>query len=135
VESEALRNIRTLRQVKSSLDVARHQRTKTTNRLSKKREEIERLEGLTNGQTLQVLAKEKARSAAYAASVEKSRQKLLKSREKLATLVNRNRALTHLRHELQQARWQNREPDQSVAPLIERKTSSHGGLREIEFKY
>jgi predicted nucleic acid-binding Zn-ribbon protein len=135
VESEALRNIRTLRQIKSSLDVARGRRTKTTNCLFKKREETERLEGLTNGQTSQVLAKEKTRSAAYAASLEKSRQRLLKSREKLATLINRNRALTNLRHELQQARWKNTDPDLSAPPPIERKVSSHGGLREIELRY
>ncbi len=135
MESEALRNIRTLRQVRSSLDVARRQRVKTTNCLSRKSGETERLEGLTDSQSLQVLAKEKARCAAYAASVEKSRQRLLKSREKLATLINRNRALTDLRHELQQARWQNREPDPSAAPAVARKTSTCGGPREIELSY
>jgi hypothetical protein len=135
MESEALRNIRTLRQVKSSLDVARHQRVKTTNGLSRKSQETERLEGFTDSQTSQVLAKEKARSAAYAASVEKSRQRLLRSREKLATLINRNRALTELRRELQQAQWQNREPDSPAVPPVARKTSAYGGSHKIELRY
>ncbi len=82
MESEALRNIRTMRQVKSSLEVARNQRFKTTNSLSKTTEESEHLEsiGLDNSQTAQILAKEKARAAKFEASVERSRQKLLKSR-------------------------------------------------------
>ncbi|MBI4302920.1 MAG: hypothetical protein HY665_01075 [Chloroflexi bacterium] len=132
--SEALRNIRTMRQVKTRLDIARTQKTKTTNYLSRTKEEIERLEAISSGRTAQVLAKERVRSAAYDASVEKSRQRLLKSREKLANIINRNRALTQLRHELQQARWQKVDQPPSAMPTAKGETS-HAGLRETELKY
>jgi len=137
MESEALRNIRTMRQVKSSLEVARKQRVKTTNSLSKTTEESEHLEsiGIDNSQTAQILAKEKARAAKFEASVERSRQKLLKSREKLATVINRNRALTQLRHEIQQDRDQKKESPSLSKPVVRQGNSNYGSLRGVELKY
>ena len=137
MESEALRNIRTMRQVKSSLEVARKQRVKTTNSLSKTTEESEHLEsiGIDNSQTAQILAKEKARAAKFEASVERSRQKLFKSREKLAAVINRNRALTQLRHEIQQDRDQKKESPSLSKPVVKRENSNYGSLRGIELKY
>jgi hypothetical protein len=105
MESEALRNIRTMRQVVTSLDIAGRHRCRTTNSLSKTPQETARLEGLHDRRLEQVLARERRRSAALEASVEKSRRRLLKSREKLAATINKNRALTTLRQELQKARW------------------------------
>ncbi len=133
--SEALRNIRTMRQVKSSLDVVGNQKVKTTNCLSRTRDQIEELESIVDGRAAQILAKERTRSAAYEASVEKSRQRLLKSREKLAAIINRNLALTKLRHELQQAHWQERDLPPTATRLVKRETSSHGNLHGIELKY
>ncbi len=137
MEGEALRNIRTMRQVKSSLEVARNQRIKTTNSLSKTTEESEHLEsiGIDIIQTRQILAKEKARAAKFEASVERSRQKMLKCREKLAGIINRNRALTKLRHEIQQERDQKKEPPSLSKPLVKRENSNYGSLRGIELKY
>ena len=138
MQSEALRNIKTMRQVKSSLEVAGRQRIKTTNSLFKTVEENERLEsvGLDSGQTAQILAKEKMRAAKFEASVERSRQKLLKSREKIAGLVNRNRALTNLRHEIQH----NREAAKgahvmAINSAAKTEAAKHNGLHEIELKY
>jgi hypothetical protein len=138
MESEALRNIRTMRQVKSSLEVARNQRVKTTNSLAKTTEEIRRLASIDicNSQTVQILAKEKTRANKFEASAEISRQKLLKSREKIASLINRNRALTRLRHEIQQDRDQKKEsPSLSKQLVTKREISKRGGLRGIELKY
>jgi hypothetical protein len=137
MESEALRNIRTMRQVKSSLEVARKQRVKTTNSLSKRAEESEHLEslGLGSSQTAQILAKEKARAAKFEASVERSRQKLFKSREKLAAVINRNRALTQLRLEIQQDRDQKRESPSLSKPVVKQGNSNYGSLRGVELKY
>jgi predicted RNase H-like nuclease (RuvC/YqgF family) len=137
MESEALRNIRTMRQVKTSLEVAGNQRIKTTSSLSKTTEEREHLEslGIDNSLTAQILAKEKARAAAFKSSVERSREKLLKSREKLATVINRNRALTKLRHEIQQDRDQKKESPSLSKRLVKRETTKHGSLRGIELKY
>lgn len=137
MESEALRNIRTMRQVKTSLDVAGRQRIKTTGSLSKTTEEIEHLEstGRSESQTAQILAKEKARAAKFEASADRSRQKLLKSRENLARLINRNRALTDLRHQIQQERDMRKEPPSSPQLLSKPVKSNYGSLREVELKY
>lgn len=131
MESEALRDVRTMRQVKTSLDVARRQKLRTTNSLSKTREEIEYLESMTDSRLGQVLAKEKARFAAIDASVEKSRQRLIRSREKLAATINKNRALIELRHELQRARWEGRDP---MLPKVEQPKPEQN-LRQIELRY
>jgi hypothetical protein len=135
MNSEALRNIRTMRHVKTSLDITGSKKAKTTNSLSRTRQEIEQTESIADRRTGQILAKERARYAAYGASVEKSRQRLLKFREKLAALINRNRALMKLRHELQQSRRQNIDEAPPVTPSAKRKTSKHSGFREIELKY
>ncbi len=101
MQSEALRNIRTLRQIKTGLDVSRRKLTRTTNSLSKAPSEVEFLESLKDRQLYQVLQKERKRFAAQQASVTKSRSRVLRSREKLAMPINRNQALTELRRELQ----------------------------------
>jgi len=110
MQSEALRNIRTMRQVKTSLDLAKNQRVKTTNSLSRTEGEAAHLLSLTDRQVEQTLAKERKRFAAMEASIDKSRQRLLKAREKLAATINKNRALTELRHELQQSRLEGKNP-------------------------
>jgi hypothetical protein len=107
MESEALRKIRTLRQAKTSMDVARKKRVRTTNSLSKTKQELEHLEALTDPQEEErVLARERGRFASFEKSIEKSRHNILNSREKLAKIVNKNRALTELRHDLQKAYWE-----------------------------
>jgi hypothetical protein len=133
--SEALRNLKTMRQVKSSLDVARKQKTRTTNSLSKTKEELEQLETVNSRQTEQVLSKEKIRFAAYEASVEKSRQRLLKSRAKLATMINNNRALGEMRYQLQKSRWQNPDTILPAAPAVRVGTSGRERLHQIELEY
>jgi hypothetical protein len=102
--SEALRNIRTMRQVKTNLDL-RSRRVKTTNSLSRAEGEAAHLLSLSDPQVGRLLAKERRRSAAMEASIDKSRRRLIKAREKLAATINKNRALTELRHELQQSRF------------------------------
>ncbi len=105
MQSEALRNIKTMRQVQTGYELARNQRVRTTNSLAKTKEEAAHLLSLSDRRTGQILAKETRRFAAMEASIEKSRGRVLKAREKLAATVNRNRALTELRYELQRARW------------------------------
>jgi len=138
MQSESLRNIKTMRQVKSSLEVAGRQRIKTTNSLFKPAEESQRLEtvGLDDGQTAQVLAKEKMRAAKFEASAGRSRQKLLKSREKIARLVNRNRALTNLRHEIQHARELTGQSSMvSKTSAAQSEPLPHASLHKIELRY
>jgi len=130
VKSEALRNLRTMRQIRTDLDLARHQRPRTTNSLSKTPEELEQLESLRDPQTERILARERSRFADRAARVERSREHILKAREKLAMTINKNRALTELRRELGRTRW-GEDPPQSRAP----KAPDQGRFHETEFRY
>ncbi|MDP2729836.1 MAG: hypothetical protein Q8O55_05085 [Dehalococcoidales bacterium] len=129
MKSEALRKIKTMRQVKISLDVARGQRFRTTNSLSKTKEETGHMESLTDRRLEQTLEKERRRFAAYEMAVNKSRQRVLMSREKLAMTLNRNRALTELRHQLQQSRWEGNDP---VLPKVQARNQPN---RQIELRY
>ncbi len=130
MKSEALRNIRTIRQVRTSLDVARSEKPRTTNSLSKTGEEVAHLESVTDRRLPQILEKERRRFNAQETSVNRSRQRLLKAREKLAMTINRNRALTELRHELQRARWE--DDDCAVSGA---KTPARGPNHQIELRY
>ncbi len=129
--SETLRNIRTMRQIKTSLDLARSQKPKTTNSLSKTKDEVEYLLSLTDRRAGQILAKERKRFAAQEAAIDKSRQRVLRSRERLAVTINRNRALNKLRHELQRARWEGRD----TTPAKVDPSTPEQNLHQIEFRY
>jgi hypothetical protein len=131
MKSEALRNLRTMRQVKTGLGLARGQKLRTTNSLSKVKGEIEHLDSLQDRRLEQILAGESKRFAAQQASLDKSRQRVLRSRERLAMTINRNRALTELRQELQRARW---EENDLPAPKAEQLMPEQN-LRPIELKY
>lgn len=131
MKSEALRNIRTMREVKISLDVARGQRLRTTNSLSKTKDEVEYLESLTDRRLEQVLEKERRRFGVQEASVNKSRQRVLRAREKLAMTVNKNRALTELRRKLQQTRWEGNDLVASKAETL----VTEPKVRQVELKY
>ena len=132
MRSEALRNIGTMRQITTTLDIARNRKLKTTNSLSRTKEETERLESLTDRRLEQVLEKEKRRFAAQETSVNKSRQRVLRSRNKLAATINRNRALTELRYQMQYARWQGKT---SSVPLKSHTPDGEPALRQIEVTY
>ncbi len=131
MESEALRNIRTMRQVKASLDIARSQKFRTTNSLSRIADGSEHLESSIDRCLEQILQEERKRFIAQEAAVNKSRRRVLRSRDRLAATINRNRALTELRHELQRTRWEGKEP---VLPKPDHSTSQHN-LRQMELKY
>jgi hypothetical protein len=131
MKSEALGNLRTMRQVKTGLGLAKGQKLRTTNSLSRRKEEIEYLASLSDRQLERVLAKERGRFAAFDASVKRARQRVLRARERLAMTINRNRALTELRQELQQARWQENDPP---APKAEQLMPEQN-LRQVELKY
>jgi hypothetical protein len=120
MQSEALRNIRTMRQIKTGHDLARNRRVRTTNSLSRTEAETARLLSLADRQAAQILAKEIKRFAAMEASIDKSRGRVLKAREKLAMTVNRNRALTELRYELQKDRWEKRDSVPQKRELLPR---------------
>jgi hypothetical protein len=115
--SEALRNIKTMRQVRSSLDIARHQKIRTTNSLSKSEDEAAHLLSLTDPRVKQTLEKETKRFAAREESFDRSRRRILKARDRLAVTININRVLTERRLELQQARNEGNSPLPEQAPV------------------
>lgn len=129
MDSEALRNIRTMRQIKTG--VFGSQRLKTTNSLSRTKEETEHLESLTDRRLEQIIEKEKRRFMAQEISINKSRERLLRAREKLALTINKNRVLTELRHKLQRARSEAKVP----APPKTKTSIAEYLLRQIELKY
>jgi hypothetical protein len=129
--SETLRNIRTMRQVKTSLELARNQKPRTTNSLSKTKDEEEYLLSLTDRRVGQILAKERKSFATQEAAIDKSRQRVLRSRERLAMTINKNRALTELRYELQRARWERRDP----APVKIEPSTPEQNLHQVEIRY
>jgi hypothetical protein len=131
MQSEALRNIKTMRQVKTGYDLARSRRVRTTNSLSRTEEEAAYLLSLSDPQAGQILAKERKRFAAMEASIDKSRGRMLKARDKLAATINKNRALTELRHELQHSRFEGRNPIPEKVKVPTRKPK----LRQVELKY
>jgi hypothetical protein len=108
MNSEALRNLRTMRQIRVGLDLIKKQKIRTTNSLSKTCSEVQYLQSLTDPKTERILAKEKRRFFAQQLSINKSRQRLLQTRNKLAATINRNQALMELRHDLQRGLWERR---------------------------
>lgn len=129
MQSESLRNIKTLRQVRAGPEAA-IRGIKTTNRLSRTPEEIEQLESPADQRLPQVLERERRRFHAQDAALEKSRQRLCRARRKLAVTINRNRALTSLRHELQRARWED-----NSAPLLASRPQPAEKFNQLELRY
>ena len=133
MKSEALHNIRTMQNVKTNSDIWRGRKLRTTNSLSKTEEQEEFLSAAQVNDLAQTLNEEKARLARFDRSVEKSRENVLRSREKLAAIINKNRVLMDLRHEMQQMR-RNQEPD--PAENVKRDDgSAEEGIHKIDLDY
>jgi hypothetical protein len=113
MKKESLRGIRTMREVRTSLSALRPGREITTNSLRKENIEDD-ADSPPDARLKQILANEKARAAAFEASVAKSQQNMLKLRDKLAATIKRNEELTRLRKEIQQARWENKPASPAV---------------------
>lgn len=137
MKSETLRGIRTMRDVKSSVEAAARRKPRTTNSLGKTEEELHRLESVNDVSTGKLLRDERRRFAARQASVERVRKRLLRFRERLAMTVNRNRALMDLRHELRQQRdiAAQKPLAQGRPQMSTEQGRSEDGLRQKEVEY
>jgi len=137
MESEALTKIRTMRQVKRSLDMARNRGARTTNSLYQNNMQIQPMESSADMGLRRILDKERRRFAAQEASVNKSRKQLLALRKKLAQTIGRNRALTELRLELQRSRLQGSQDNASRKAVEPGAAQSQTGqkLHRMGFKY
>jgi hypothetical protein len=131
MKSETLRNIRTLRQIKTSGDIWNERCPKTTNRNTRTEKEIKYLESLEDPYTKQILEAERQRLKAYKHAISKSQERILKVREKLARIINRNRAITQLRKNIQQSFWEDDPPSFSK----EDSQNASNFKKQIELKY
>ena len=131
MNSEALTKIKTMRNVKNSIDVARKQRFRTTNSLDRATEQMVYLESPADMGLRRILDRERKRFTAQEAAVDRSRKRLLDFREKLAQTVNRNRALTELRLELQRGRS---EGNNGLPPKAERRKPEQN-MRQVRLRY
>ncbi len=131
MESEALKNLRTMRHVRTLGDIIHTRSARTTNSLSKTEGETE-VPALLNDRWLShVLQQEERRFSAFEKTITRSQQRMLRSREKLAAAISRNRALMTLRYDMQRARSNGNKTQPSVADA----PPSRRSLRQIELNY
>jgi hypothetical protein len=136
VDSEALKRVRTMRDVRISLDVARKQKPRTTNSLFRSDEQAQSIDLSADRRLHQVLGKERKRFAAQEASLNQSRERLLAVRKRLAKTIDRNRALTDLRLELQQARCRGkRNVPPKTATTGAELSKTEANLHQISLRY
>ena len=127
MKRESLRNLRTMREVRSSLEASRPDRGRTTNSLHKDNNE-ENTASPPDPKIRQILLKEKMRSAAFEASVAKSQERMLRLRDKLAATIKQNEELTRLRKQMQKARWEDKSPSGEPA-------AKKDGFNTVELKF
>jgi len=113
MKGEAISRIRTMRDIKTDPDITRAKKIKTTNSLSRTEQEMESLDSLDSIEDKhleQAPDKERRRFARQDAAVERTQKKLLDTRVNLARMLNKNRRVTELRHELQRSRYKRKDP-------------------------
>jgi hypothetical protein len=125
-----------MRQVKSSLDVARKQKARTTNSLYSNNRQNQNMDSADDKGLQRILEKERRRFATQEKAVNRSREQLLKYRERLAKSVNRNQALTDMRLELQRTRFDGNHGTQpKVIKPGQDKPKTEQGLHKIGLRY
>lgn len=107
MKSESLKNLRTMREVRSSLEVCLRKKTNTLGSLNSD-ESVKELisEKAPDREELQLVEKEKQRLRSFYKKVNDSQNRLLLLREKLAEKLRRNIALMKVRKELQKEVYQ-----------------------------
>jgi hypothetical protein len=131
MKSEALTNLRTLRQIRSSAEVFSGRSVKTTGSLYRPIEEAEVPDSRVDPRLEVLREKERRRFASREQAVERAREHLLESRRKLSITISRNEALTKLRKELQRARRE----DFSSPSAGERECSFEEDVNCLEIRY
>ena len=137
-ESETLLNIRTMRHIKTGTDIARNGGIMTAGKLYRPEKPFAQLEVADDRRITALLHKEKLRAQAFRASTDKARQGLLNARGRLATVINKNRALTAIRKQLQQEESIGRQGGaQSAAapPLLGGQPRKSSNFRTTDIRY
>ena len=141
MKRESLVNIRTVREVVSSLDKARLQSFKTTNLLARGNKEPQPL--VNQGVIAAALALERRRFDKRMACLERSQNKILKARQKLANTKEKNRQIMGLRLSLYKQYWKETSPvsarNSQAAPSEDGHASMNGngepGFKRKKLKY
>lgn len=99
-----IKRIRTMRDIKSSLDISRKVSSVGEDQLYRELTDLEN--SPEEALKLKVMIrKERIRFASQMASVERSREGMRKMQKKLAGIIMRNRELMRVRRELQESMW------------------------------
>jgi hypothetical protein len=129
--------IKLLGHTRNSSDIPRVRDIRTASSMFMTREERESLESAMDFRALgPVLRRERDKFARQDAAVQKFQKNYFIARERLASKINRNRAIMELRHELQARRRTGKDPDLKGGNTQEPKPSiGQGGFNEIEVGY
>jgi hypothetical protein len=131
MKSESLVNIKTFRDIKNDVEKRGERKIKTTNSLSKTEEELEAIDSIVDDKDLdRALEKERQRFARQDLAIKRVRKKLIAARIKLAKMVNKNRKVTELRHQLQKERGKREDPPQKI-----KRTSKSTNFKEVDIGY
>jgi hypothetical protein len=131
MKHEKLRNTRTFRHIRTYSSIQNNQIPKTVNSLGKTEEEIHHLVSLQDPNISKIIKKEEDRFAKISQSVKQTQENILKAREKLARMVNKNREICKIRHQLQQKYLIE---DSPVIPKV-KKCNSDQNPDELEIRY
>ena len=142
MKRESLLNLRTSREILTSLDVARLKRSSPT-MLQRMRRIIQGTEEITPHINEAVIAielhKERRRFARRLEAVERGTAKILGFRRKLAGTMEKNRQLFNLRIQLQRQYWdstsrfQPRAPQALLATAVEEQTTPRFKVKRLRY--
>jgi len=106
MKHESLVHIKTFRDFKTGFENRNERKIKTTNSIFRTKKEQKVLESLIDGQGVnQVIQKDIQRFARQDLAIQRSQEKTLKIRHKLAKTVNKNMQIIELRQKLQKGSW------------------------------
>jgi hypothetical protein len=129
--------IKLLGHTRNSSDIPRVRDIRTASSMFMTREERESLESAMDFRALgPVLRRERDKFARQDAAVQKFQKNYFRARERLASKINRNRAIMELRHDLQQRRRMGEAPNPEGGNTKEAKPPiSQAGFHEVEVRY
>jgi len=131
MKSESLVNIKTFRDIRTDLEKRGERKIKTTNSLSKTEEELKTIDSIVDDKALALtLQKERQRFSRQDLAIKRARKKLLATRRKLAKMVNKNREVMELRHQLQKERGEREDSPQKT-----KNASKFSNFKEVEIGY
>jgi len=132
MKHESLVAIKTFRDFKTGLENRNERKIKTTNSLSRTKKEQKIIEALVDDKELgQAIQKDILRFSQQDLAVKKSQEKILKIRDKLTKIVNKNKQVLEWRKKLQKGSW---EKDHS-SPQKTNRVFKHSKFKELKIDF